>query len=62
MSKAQLKEVLEPDFMAELGYVQSVQANKNKEVKSNTKMNYTQIKYGFSRINQLSKCCSLILI
>lgn len=45
MSKVQLKEVVEPDFMAELGYVQSVQANKNKEIKSNTKMNYTQIKY-----------------
>lgn len=45
ISKVRLKEVVEPDFMAELGYVQSVQANKNKEIKLNTKMNYTQIKY-----------------
>ena len=44
VNKVKLKEVLEPDFMAELGYVQSVQVSKNKEVKLNTKMNYTQVK------------------
>ena len=44
VGKVSLKEVLEPDFMAELGYVQSVQVTKNREIKLNTKMNYTQVK------------------
>ena len=39
-----LKEVLEPDFLEELHYVQSVQVARNREVKLNTKMNYTQVK------------------
>lgn len=50
VTKVRLKEVVEPDFQAELGYVPSVQANKNKEVKLNTKMNYTQVKCVFGQL------------
>lgn len=44
VAKSQIKETVDADFLAELGYVASAQAQKSKEIKSNTKMNYTQVK------------------
>ena len=44
VTKLRLKEVTEPEFQLELGYVANLAAQRQKEVKMNTRLNFTQIK------------------
>lgn len=44
VSKARVKQTVDAEFLAELGYVASAQVQRSKEIKSNTKMHYTQVK------------------